>query len=258
MGLLDDAIREHLALQRRHGASPEELARKEAEALGPARRVAADEEAPDALDAEAPATDGDPYDDVYAEGDEPEPLDDGDDWDAPEYEPTPAAEADDDVPPPRPEPAAASPEPVGPPAAAAALPDRPGPEPVGPPTPAAAQADRRTPPDAALSDRSPPAGAPKPVGPPVPAPVERDPAAGRFARASERLGDAPPAADESSEPPRRGPGGTRAASDRPSTEAGEDADPDVLEETPEFLQETPEHDRLWFEQKPPRDFDFDD
>jgi hypothetical protein len=32
---------------------------------------------------------------------------------------------------------------------------------------------------------------------------------------------------------------------------------DVLEETPEFLQETPEHDRLWFEQKPPRDFDFD-
>ena len=34
-------------------------------------------------------------------------------------------------------------------------------------------------------------------------------------------------------------------------------DPDPLEETPDFLQETPEHDRLWFEQKPPRDFDFD-
>jgi hypothetical protein len=32
---------------------------------------------------------------------------------------------------------------------------------------------------------------------------------------------------------------------------------DVLEETPEFLQDTPEHDRLWFEQHPPRDFDFD-
>ena len=31
---------------------------------------------------------------------------------------------------------------------------------------------------------------------------------------------------------------------------------DVLEETPEFLQETPEHDRLWFEQRPPKDFDF--
>jgi hypothetical protein len=32
---------------------------------------------------------------------------------------------------------------------------------------------------------------------------------------------------------------------------------DVLEETPDFLRETPEEDRLWFEQRPPRDFDFD-
>ena len=38
---------------------------------------------------------------------------------------------------------------------------------------------------------------------------------------------------------------------------GADEGDDVLEETPDFLQETPEHDRLWFEQKPPRDFDFD-
>ena len=46
----------------------------------------------------------------------------------------------------------------------------------------------------------------------------------------------------------------------PAPAAGPD-DPeeeDVLEETPEFLQETPEHDRLWFEQKAPRDFDFDE
>ncbi len=34
-------------------------------------------------------------------------------------------------------------------------------------------------------------------------------------------------------------------------------DDDVLEETPEFLQDTPDHDRLWFEQRPPRDFDLD-
>jgi hypothetical protein len=32
---------------------------------------------------------------------------------------------------------------------------------------------------------------------------------------------------------------------------------DVLEETPEFLQDAPDHDRLWFEQRPPRDFNFD-
>ncbi len=36
----------------------------------------------------------------------------------------------------------------------------------------------------------------------------------------------------------------------------EDEPEDVLEETPEFLEETPEHDRLWFEQRPPKDFDF--
>src|SRR5437763_4702915 len=38
MGVLDDAIREHLELKRRHGASDEEIAQEEAEALGPARR----------------------------------------------------------------------------------------------------------------------------------------------------------------------------------------------------------------------------
>jgi len=37
-----------------------------------------------------------------------------------------------------------------------------------------------------------------------------------------------------------------------------DGDEDVLEETPDFLEETPEDDELWFEQKPPKDFDFDD
>jgi hypothetical protein len=31
---------------------------------------------------------------------------------------------------------------------------------------------------------------------------------------------------------------------------------DVLEDTPEFLEDAPEDDNLWFEQKPPKDFDF--
>jgi hypothetical protein len=41
--------------------------------------------------------------------------------------------------------------------------------------------------------------------------------------------------------------------------SGEHEEPveDVLEETPEFLRDTPEQERLWFEQQPPRDFDFD-
>ena len=37
----------------------------------------------------------------------------------------------------------------------------------------------------------------------------------------------------------------------------EDPAEDVLEETPDFLRDTPEQERLWFEQRPPRDFDFD-
>jgi hypothetical protein len=45
--------------------------------------------------------------------------------------------------------------------------------------------------------------------------------------------------------------------ERSASETGSSED-DVLEETPEFLQDTPDHDRLWFEQKPPRDFDFDE
>jgi hypothetical protein len=57
MGVLEDAIREHLDLKRRHGATDEELTRQEAEALGPARRgapesaEAEDTEAPEAADA---------------------------------------------------------------------------------------------------------------------------------------------------------------------------------------------------------------
>jgi hypothetical protein len=49
----------------------------------------------------------------------------------------------------------------------------------------------------------------------------------------------------------------KAVADEPEA-AGPAADEDVLEETPEFLEETPEDDELWFEQKPPKDFDFDD
>src|SRR5919202_413281 len=53
MGVLDDAIREHLELKRQRGASPAEIARAEAEALGPPRRAAVfDDEADESLDAD--------------------------------------------------------------------------------------------------------------------------------------------------------------------------------------------------------------
>jgi hypothetical protein len=124
MGVLDDAIREHLELKRKHGAPEQEVEQQAQEALGPVRGAPAEPVVEDT--AEAPAEE--PAAEEPAAVEEPLPVED-----APEWEPPPESAATDD-------------------------------------------------------------------------------------------GD----------------------------------DEDVLEETPDFLQETPEHDRLWFEQKPPRDFDFDE
>jgi hypothetical protein len=50
--------------------------------------------------------------------------------------------------------------------------------------------------------------------------------------------------------------------DEDDDQARPDYDPDtghedVLEDTPDFLEDAPEDDELWFEQKPPKDFDLD-
>jgi hypothetical protein len=187
MGLLDDAIKEHLELKRRHGADPGEVARLEHEALGPARRdpAPAAVEEPVAAD-RAPVADDDRFVDETGEHDEviaEERLE------APihhiEPEPEPVAH---EAAPPAPEP----------------------PIEVEQPTRQFSLGEV----EAATT------GPEAPAEPPPPAEAEGPPAE-----------DVVPADDE------------------PDSE-------DVLEETPEFLQETPEHDRLWFEQKPPRDFDF--
>lgn len=151
MGLLEDAIREHLDLKRQHGADPSEVAAEEREALGPVQRTvepAVVEEEDVSQDAE-PAHD-EPAEDEPAEADLHDPAE------------------DEDV----------------------------------------------------LDD-----------SPPPPPPPERS---APFDFEDEPFAPEPPPAEKQ-----------------------EEADENVLEETPEFLQETPEHDRLWFEQKPPRDFDFD-
>jgi hypothetical protein len=46
--------------------------------------------------------------------------------------------------------------------------------------------------------------------------------------------------------------------DAPPPPASGSSHEDVLEDTPDFLEDAPEDDNLWFEQKPPKDFDFDD
>src|SRR5919204_5838978 len=75
MGLLDDAIREHLELKRQHGADPDEVARQEQEALGPAERRA---EFAKPEGAEAPAAEEPPVPEAEAPvdaGEEREPFD---------------------------------------------------------------------------------------------------------------------------------------------------------------------------------------
>jgi hypothetical protein len=71
------------------------------------------------------------------------------------------------------------------------------------------------------------------------------------------LSPAPPAAKDAAQPQAEEPAPAVEEAVSPEPEPEPETE-DVLEETPEFLQETPEHDRLWFEQKPPRDFDFDE
>src|SRR3954447_2981021 len=77
MGLLDDAIREHLELKRRHGADPDEVSRQEREALGApvrgefAKPAGEDDDAP-AAEAAEPATEAEPEPAGPEPGPEPE------------------------------------------------------------------------------------------------------------------------------------------------------------------------------------------
>jgi hypothetical protein len=225
MGALDDAIREHLELKRQHGASENEIREAEAEALGPARRDSTIEPFVDEGGMTAPF---EPFDD------EPPPL---------------PSDAVEDAPPPPP------PDPV--------LPDR---VPLDPASLRAAPVEHAAaePPPvepAPVDDpvEAPPPGTPKPHGDPaigdedLPPGDDDDSDRAHTAILDDPLGETPrpihhePGPDEPPAPAR--PAGA---------EPPAGPDDDVLEETPDFLQETPEHDRLWFEQKPPRDFDFDD
>jgi hypothetical protein len=210
MGLLDDAIRQHLELKRQHGAPEEELRRQEEEALGPARRDVAP----------AGGEDGE----RGAEHEAGEPVaaeDEGALADA--YEQETALQ----------DPETAEPNLDELPDTAFPVPEPAVPEPEEPePDFAPYDAD----PDASSYDEE--AVGESPLEPKADHPPA-DPAFDTTPRViDDPEQDDDDLLDEESEP-------------------RDEGDADVLEDTPDFLQETPEHDRLWFEQKPPRDFDFD-
>jgi hypothetical protein len=204
MGLLDDAIREHLDLKRRRGADPGEIERAEREALGPVRR------GPEMT------------------GEEIIPAED--------LAPAPAAEMEAEHPPAQSE----AWEPFHEDPELHALEEH---EEMAPYEPSRAPHGDPLMHDEPLSDE--PFGA---VSPP-PADLSPVPEA-----------EPPPAPHPADPPPLAHPDESSAQHVDQETEEYElepEADDDVLETTPEFLQDAPEHDRLWFEQRPPRDFDFD-
>jgi hypothetical protein len=226
MGVLDDAIREHLELKRRHGAAEEDLRRQEEEALGPARREVAPPEAEDGDGTGEPA----PGEIEAAEtasadvSDTQVELDQGHtDEETALYEP-PSEELE-----------------LG------ELPDE---REAGHEPPAA---HRDEPSAAAHHDEA--------VAEAHPA----APADDAFDEHDERgeAGDTPQHGFQALDDDEQGEGEPHGdellAHDDELLDEDErsEEDADVLEDTPDFLQETPEHDRLWFEQKPPRDFDFD-
>ena len=198
MGLLDEAIKDHLELKRRHGADPGEVARLEHEALGPARREPV---------AETPADD----------------------------EPVGAVQEE---------------------AAAVAEPEAPAAAPVSPDDDYDADevtADERL--EAPMRHAEPPVREPEPEPEPDAAIVDQPTAQYSLEELEEASAEDEDDDEDEPEEPARAEEPARPNADVVPADEEPEGD-DVLEETPEFLQETPEHDRLWFEQKPPRDFEF--
>ncbi len=201
MGLLDDAIREHLDLKRRRGADPAEVERAEREALGPVQRrgdvaAIADPDADATVDVDPRLG---PGDDALGDGEASvaayDQAHEEDDWALQEEAELRAPQAE--------------------------------PPPSGP--------------DALEEEER----------------VER-PRSRLFGRRRQEPADDPPARDRREDPERPSALDDETSEYEVHDAPGEPADgEDVLEETPEFLQDTPDHARLWFAQRPPKDFDFD-
>ncbi|HWM63412.1 MAG TPA: hypothetical protein VNP96_05410 [Solirubrobacterales bacterium] len=287
MGILDEAIKEHLELKRQHGAGESELQQLEDEAFGAAERPG-DEEPQSDAHAEAPTefmTQPEVPEADAGEGSgqrRPAPQV-ADLQEAPPLEPEPPAEEEapamehEAVP----EPAAEPEPPAGPSTEERhAIAEQPTEmfdveEELAASDPAApseeelveeATAEPRLAPVDPLADIE------EPVDESAEIQVEEvaedaDELDDEFwdeKRLSDELDQAleAPRDSEPEEPeapdgeaePEEAESGDEPTSEQPSPSRDED----VLEETPDFLEEAPEDDQLWFEQKPPKDFDFDD
>jgi hypothetical protein len=249
MGLLDEAIREHLDLKRRRGADASEVSLQEQEALGPARRgpepleVPPDHEAP-VLEPDDPESELEPHANTApVEHDYREP-------EAPPAEPVHELPAAGEAERPSPEPPLQDAEPVHELLAAdEAEPPSPGPPPQEAHDAHPAEQLSRVGEETMAFDVASEIAQEDEVAHGQPAHEHEQPAHEPAAPAGQEHEETP-----AHEPAEEAPPADAAAAEEAEPEPHPD---DVLEETPEFLQETPEHDRLWFEQRPPKDFDFD-
>ena len=227
MGLLDEAIRDHLELKRRRGADASEIARLEHDALGPVRREpfgSADsepgpqEEERGALDEPGTELPEGEYDEeeYYAE-------EEGDDWVEPFAD-----------------------EGLQPRHSRRGSTEAPGDPELGPAVDEALERHAET--GTGRWRRARRAELPPEDAPPPPS---AEPDTSEHMSAGEETVEY--RVDDALAERRRS-----RRSESPADQAEIEDEGDVLEETPEFLQDAPEHDRLWFEQRPPRDFDFDD
>ena len=273
MGILDDAIREHLDLKRRQGAEEDELARLEGEAFGPPTRPgdpdfpeqpptgesASVEPSDPASEADAgPATTGAPFD--LASEAPAEPVEttvpEATIEDAVEVPPEPPHAVEPEPAPPEPEPEIPTDE---------ELPDAAVPLArelraiVDPPDASGTGAAEVDPDDELDLDLDLELDEPEPAATadPTPTPAREQPPAEsfdtvehHFEGAIEETGDIEVVEGEVAEEPLTG------EDDRVAGEDEAEDDEDVLEETPEFLRDQPEDDELWFEQGSPKDFDF--
>jgi hypothetical protein len=221
MGLLDEAIRDHLDLKRRHGADPAEIERAEREALGPARR------APDDLDQGLFEDQVESLPDLdYATAPDLAPGSDS------ELEPGPAAdmahgEAEEER----------SPQPFDHETELVARDQQSSDEPARPVGKDIPESDAAG--DQPFDDEGPAATPPPDQGP-------------------DSMPQHPVEEDEPGRPSAHSASPRGAETEEYQVEFEREGKPEeMIEDTPEFLQDTPEHDRLWFEQRPPRDFDFD-
>jgi hypothetical protein len=265
MGILDEAIREHLELKRQHGAADSELQQLEDEAFGQAERPGGEQGSDTAAEAPTefmtvPETGEKPRQrqepsvaDLQEAPPPPEPADE-----EPSEEETPADEEDRQ---------AIAEQPTEHFDVEEELAGSAAPGPTDEELVEEEISEPRLAPVDPLADME--AVEEIEVGATPEAELEDDEEEDEFwsdQRLSEELDqaldaplpdEAPPAAEaevaEETAPPAEDDD-----EDAPAPSGGSAADHDVLEDTPDFLEDAPEDDELWFEQKPPKDFDFDD